>query len=302
VQTNQPGGGAVADVGAAGRRADHPATPQTADDAPAAAPDWLQRDLSGAVSAGQLTLRYQPMVELATGRFVGFEALARWDHPDQGPIPPARFIPVAEHTGLIIPIGSWVLAQACRQVARWNQQAVSPLMVSVNVSARQLAAPDLPRTVARVLAATRLPADRLTLEITESAPVSADDDTLTRLRRLKDLGIQLAIDDFGTGYSTPATLRRLPIDILKIDKLFVDDLPHDADAVAVVATIVRLASHLRLTTVAEGIEAAEQRRSLQQMGCDLAQSYLLGKPLTTEDAHRLLRVSRYRPLNGRPLS
>jgi EAL domain-containing protein (putative c-di-GMP-specific phosphodiesterase class I) len=254
----------------------------------AGAPGWLARDLSGAVSAGQLSLRYQPMVQLATGRVVGFEALARWDHPDQGPIPPARFIPVAESSGLIVPVGAWVLVQTCRQIARWNRQAASPLMVSVNVSARQLATPDLPGMVARVLAATGLPAELLTLEVTESTPVSADDATLARLRRLKDLGIQLAMDDFGTGYSTLATLRRLPIDVLKIDKLFVDDLPHDAEAVALVATIVRLASQLRLTTVAEGIEAGEQRRSLQQMGCDLAQGYLLGKPLTAEDAHNLL--------------
>jgi diguanylate cyclase (GGDEF)-like protein len=248
-------------------------------------PVELENDLRQALERDELRLRYQPIVELADGRVTGFEALVRWEHPVHGMIPPLDFIPLAEESDLIVPIGTWVLEQACLQCARWNAErpADSPLTVSVNLSARQLQHADLCRMVSTALDRAGLPATSLTLEITESMLVQDSDATIRRLQQLKDVGVRLAIDDFGTGYSSLAYLRRFPVDIIKIDKIFVDDLPR-GDGATLTRAIVGLGRSLRVATIAEGIEAADQCAPLRESGCELGQGYYFAKPLTPEEA------------------
>jgi EAL domain-containing protein (putative c-di-GMP-specific phosphodiesterase class I) len=246
----------------------------------------LADDLRRALARDELVLHYQPTVDLRTGEIVGFEALVRWDHPEKGLIPPLEFIGVAESTGLIAPLGRWVLTEACRQAVAWDR----PLKMAVNVSVRQFDAGDLAATVAEVLAFTGMPADRLCLEMTESVLLTDTDENLSRIVSLKALGVQLAMDDFGTGYSSLAYLRRFPMDILKIDRSFVDRLGgEDADE-ALVRTIVRMGRNLGMSLVAEGIETPVQLAILQEMGCDYAQGYLLSKPLPAEEAGRVLEA------------
>ena len=251
----------------------------------------LESDLRSALQRGELSLRYQPIVQLATARVTGFEALARWEHPVHGMIPPLEFIPLAEETGLIIQIGAWVLEQACVQLSTWNaDRPDQPLTMSVNLSARQLQSPDLPRTVGQILARVGLPSKCLTLEITESMLIQDSDATIARLHQLKALGVQLAIDDFGTGYSSLAYLRRFPVDILKIDKMFIDDLTRDDNGATLTRAIIGLGRSLRLATIAEGIEAADQCEPLRDSGCDLGQGFYFAKPLTVQEATDLLAV------------
>jgi diguanylate cyclase (GGDEF)-like protein len=250
----------------------------------------LEADLRQAVAHDQFVLRYQPIVELHSGRITGFEALVRWEHPSLGLVPPLDFIPLAEETGLIVPIGTWVLREACRQTADWNRRRPDtvPLSISVNLSARQLQQPDLTQLVADILASTGLGEGCLTLEITESLLVHDIDATVIRLEQLRALGVRLAIDDFGTGYSSLAYLRRFPIDILKIDKLFVDAVATEAPDESLTGAIVHLARTLHLSTVAEGIETLDQCGPLQDSGCHLGQGYYFAKPLTSTDAETLL--------------
>jgi diguanylate cyclase (GGDEF)-like protein/PAS domain S-box-containing protein len=246
----------------------------------------LAADLRLALQRDELVLHYQPTVCLHTGSIVGFEALVRWQHPTLGMIPPLEFIGVAESTGLIVPLGRWVLTEACRQAVAWGR----PLKMAVNVSVRQFDSGDLARTVAEVLAFTGMPADRLCLEMTESVLLTDTDENLSRLVSLKAVGVQLAMDDFGTGYSSLAYLRRFPMDVLKIDRSFVDRLgSEDADE-ALVRTIVRMGRNLGMSLVAEGIESAVQLALLQGMGCDYAQGFLLSKPLPAEEAGRALEA------------
>jgi diguanylate cyclase (GGDEF)-like protein len=250
----------------------------------------LESDLRLAVARDEFVLRYQPIVELRSGRVTGFEALVRWEHPTLGMVPPLDFIPLAEETGLIVPIGGWVLREACRQVADWNRRRPDTLSlsISVNLSARQLQQPDLTQLVADVLASTGLADGCLTLEITESLLLHDVEATVTRLEQLRALGIRLAIDDFGTGYSSLAYLRRFPIDILKIDKLFVDAVATETPDASLTGAIVHLARTLHLSTVAEGIETVDQCGPLQDSGCQLGQGYYFAKPLTNTDAETLL--------------
>jgi diguanylate cyclase (GGDEF)-like protein len=250
----------------------------------------LESDLRLAVDRGEFVLRYQPIVDLHTGRVSGFEALVRWVHPQLGMVPPLDFIPLAEQTGLIVPIGTWVLREACRQAADWNRRrgVDEPLSISVNLSARQLQQADLPELVAEVLASTGLAGGCLVLELTESLLVNDVEPTVARLGQLKALGVRLAIDDFGTGYSSLAYLRRFPIDILKIDKLFVDGVAVEAPESSLTGAIVHLARTLRLSTVAEGIESLDQCGPLRASGCQLGQGYYFAKPLTSADAESLL--------------
>ncbi|MCU7728679.1 EAL domain-containing protein [Actinoplanes sp. KI2] len=244
----------------------------------------LATDLRLALERDELLLHYQPKVDLRTGEIIGFEALVRWQHPTRGMVSPLDFIGVAEATGLIVPLGRWVLTEACRQSVAWGR----PLKMAVNLSVRQFEAGDVARMVAEVLAETGMPPDRLVLEMTESVLLTDTDDNLARIVSLKALGVQLAMDDFGTGYSSLAYLRRFPMDVLKIDRSFVDRLGGESEDEALVRTIVRLGQRFGMQTVAEGIENETQLAILQEMGCDFAQGFLLSRPLATPDATALL--------------
>ncbi|MGI5241434.1 putative bifunctional diguanylate cyclase/phosphodiesterase [Dactylosporangium sp. CA-139066] len=251
----------------------------------------LAADLRRALeNADELELHYQPTIELRSGNIVGFEALVRWRHPVRGMISPADFIPLAESTGLIRPLGRWVLAEACRQAVAWGMDDPQRAMtMAVNVSGRQFDQPDLPEIVGSVLAGTGLPAERLCLEMTESVLMTDTEENLAVLLSLKDIGVKLAIDDFGTGYSSLAYLRRFPVDTLKIDRSFVERLSGAAPDSALARTIVQLGQSLGMATVAEGIEQYAQFRALRRMGCDLAQGYYFSRPLPAAEAGELLR-------------
>jgi diguanylate cyclase (GGDEF)-like protein/PAS domain S-box-containing protein len=259
----------------------------------------LEADLRVALERAQLALHYQPTVDLITGEIVGFEALVRWHHPTRGVVAPFDFIGIAETTGLIVPLGRWVLAEACRQAVAWGAGTGRRLKMAVNVSVRQFEDCDLAAMVSDVIAETGMPVDQLCLEMTESVLLTDTDENLTQLLRLKSLGVTLAMDDFGTGYSSLAYLRRFPMDTLKIDRSFVDRLGGDSEDVALVRTIVRLGQSLGMSTVAEGIEDAAQLAALQELGCDLAQGYFLSRPIPAADAGRLLREGL--PTAPRPL-
>ena len=250
----------------------------------------LEGDLQRAIERKEFTIHYQPIVALATGRITGLEALVRWNHPNRGLIPPADFIPVAEETGLIVPIGRWVLGEACHRVGTWQRQhpTVSPISVSVNLSGRQLQDANLVEDVAHVLRESELDPSTLVLEITESVLMQDLEETCGRLEVLRELGVRPAIDDFGSGYSSLNYLRRLPVDILKIDKLFVDGITGGHDGMAVVEAVVNLGRTMNLTTVAEGVEFQAQLDVLRQMGCDFGQGYLFSHPLEFEAVTALL--------------
>ncbi|MFC3386422.1 putative bifunctional diguanylate cyclase/phosphodiesterase [Couchioplanes azureus] len=250
----------------------------------------LEADLRRAVVRHEFTLRYQPIVHLRTGEITGLEALVRWQHPERGIIPPLDFVPLAEETGMIVQIGEWVLREACRQAAAWNarREGRRPLSVSVNLSALQLDQADLPETVAQALADSGLPASCLVLELTESLLVDHRTSTLRHLERIKALGVRLAIDDFGTGYSSLAYLRRFPVDIIKIDKSFVDDVGDVPAAAALTLGIIQLGQALSLSTIAEGIEKAGQLSELAEGNCELGQGYYFAEPLTEQAMGELL--------------
>jgi diguanylate cyclase (GGDEF)-like protein len=237
--------------------------------------------LREAISHGHLRAHYQPIVNLTTGRMDAVEALVRWEDPTNGMIMPDEFIPIAEETGLILPLGEWVLGEACRQAQTWRTEhpQLSHLGISVNLSGRQIAQSDLITVVANVLADTGLPPGRLVLEITESALMADAEQAITVLRGLKNLGVRLSIDDFGTGYSSLSYLKKFPVDILKIDRSFVDGLGVEDDDSAIVQATINLAHSLGLTTVAEGTETPEQVRALIDLGCDKAQGYFFSRPL-----------------------
>ncbi|MET8147237.1 EAL domain-containing protein [Actinoplanes sp. NPDC049668] len=250
----------------------------------------MEADLRRAVIRHEFELRYQPIVQLKTGEITGLEALVRWQHPDRGIIPPLDFIPMAEETSMIVPIGEWVLREACRQAARWNtlRDGKQPLTVSVNISAVQLDQTDLPRVVAAALANSGLPAACLVIELTESMLVHHRVSTLQQLEEIKDLGVRLAIDDFGTGYSSLAYLRRFPVDIIKIDKSFVDDVGDVPAAAALTLGIIQLGQALNLSTIAEGIEDAGQLSELTDGNCELGQGYYFAEPLNDKALGELL--------------
>jgi diguanylate cyclase (GGDEF)-like protein/PAS domain S-box-containing protein len=242
----------------------------------------MRADLEQALAATQLSLRYQPIVALATSEPIGVEALLRWDHP-AGMVMPADFIPLAEETELIVPIGRWVLEEACHQTVAFD--AIDPrggLRVSVNVSPVQLRRPEFVAEVQDALRSSGLAPSRLTLEITESVLLDNADDAIAMMRKLRELGVRLAIDDFGTGYSSLSYLRDLPVDVLKIDRAFIAVLDQDSDAPEVVRSIIHLAGTLGMTTVAEGIERPEQVARLRSLGAEFGQGFLFARPLTED--------------------
>ena len=253
----------------------------------------LENDLRRALERAELRAHYQPLVDLDTERIVGFEALLRWQHPTRGLVPPLSFIPLAEETGLIGPVGRWILETACRQAAAWRRDLPGheALVMSVNLSGRQFVQPDLVDEVAGILADTGLDPRALELEITESVVMDQSESGVRTLRRLRDLGVKLVLDDFGTGYSSLSYLKHLPLDTIKIDRSFVAGLDGDADR-SIVEAVVGLAHGLHIGVVAEGIETEAQRRQLIELGCDLGQGYLFSPPVPSPDATRLLRPRR----------
>src|SRR5919197_4214541 len=253
----------------------------------------LEADLQRAVEQQEFSVVYQPIMSLEKPVMSGFEALVRWSHPTRGMVSPADFIPLAEETGLILPIGHWVLNEACRQAAQWQLEypADPPRTVSVNLSARQLRQAGLVQEVDGALAASGLDPRLLVLEITESLLIQDTEATIAKLRELKGLGVHLAIDDFGTGYSSLSYIRQLPVDILKVDKSFIDAVHESPEASAVARVIIRLGRTLNLRTVAEGIEESAQVEALRAMQCQLGQGYLFAKPLSSAELEQLLSAA-----------
>jgi diguanylate cyclase (GGDEF)-like protein len=249
----------------------------------------LRAAMQRAIDHDEFRLFYQPVIELPTGRITGVEALIRWFDPEKGIVPPLDFIPLAEETGLIVPIGRWVLMEACSHAARLAEAFTAlDLHMAVNLSARQIARPEIVEEVREALSASGLDPSKLVLEITESVMIHDMDLAIGRLKELKTLGVQLAIDDFGTGYSSLNYVRRFPVDILKVDKSFIDGVTEGGESSALTAAVIELASILNLKPVAEGIERADQLEQLIAMKCDLGQGFLFAKPLPTDELEDLL--------------
>lgn len=242
----------------------------------------LENDLRRALERNELAVFYQAQARMDTGEIIGMEALVRWHHPTRGMVAPLEFIPMAEETGLIIALGEWVLRTACQQMCTWMQKGFLDLRVAVNLSVSQLLQKDFVSTVEKALSDTGLPAHMLELEITESTLMEHAQDTLAVLDRLRSLGVRLTIDDFGTGYSSLSYLKRFPVDIVKIDRSFVRDIPGDADDAAIVTGIIALAHSLRLEVVAEGVETREQLDFLRSKSCDILQGFYLSKPVPAQ--------------------
>jgi diguanylate cyclase (GGDEF)-like protein/PAS domain S-box-containing protein len=250
----------------------------------------LETDLRRALEHGEFLLHYQPQIDLKSGALIGMEALIRWRHPGEGLVPPATFIPLAEDTGLIVPIGQWVMRTACAQNKAWQDAGLPALRVSVNVSARQFRQKSFPETVAAILRETGLGPAYLELEVTESLMMDHVEAAIMTLKEFHGMGIKLSIDDFGTGYSSLSYLRRFPIDSIKIDRSFIGSLATDSDQTAIVVAMISLAHTLRLRVVAEGVETAGQAAFLCEHGCDEGQGYLFSKPLAAELLVSLLRT------------
>jgi diguanylate cyclase (GGDEF)-like protein len=250
----------------------------------------VERELRHALDEDQLTLHYQPIVSTATGDVTGVEALVRWQHPERGLLPPGEFIPVAEDSGLIGPIGRWVQEAACRQTAAWHEERpdARPLDISVNLSAREVAHRDLPAAVAEILARTGLDPVHLRLEITESVLVEESSPVSATLEALHELGVTLVLDDFGTGYSSLAYLNRFPLDVLKIDRSFIEALGAEQERTAIVEAIIGMARALSMDVIAEGVENEAQLSELQRLGCDYAQGFLFSRPLPARQIGRML--------------
>jgi EAL domain-containing protein (putative c-di-GMP-specific phosphodiesterase class I) len=250
----------------------------------------VETDLRRAVEREELRVFYQPQIDLETGSMVGLEALVRWQHPERGLLGPADFIPLAEDTGLIVPLGEFLMLETCRQASRWAAARPDsrPLRVAVNLSPTQLAQPDLTTLVDNALTDTGIDPSMLCLEITESVLMSNAPSTITLLLALNGMGVRLAIDDFGTGYSSLGYLRRFPVHLLKIDRSFIEGLGRRADDSAIVAAIVSMTQALGLSVLAEGVETPEQVDELGDLGCDLAQGYLFAPPRPAAEIEHLL--------------
>lgn len=249
----------------------------------------LESDLRRATESNQLLLHYQPIVELHGGKLLGFEALVRWQHPKLGLVAPHQFIPIAEETGLIEPIGQWVLEEACRQMSEWSArfEACKPLSISVNLSSKQLGRGGLEDNVSSVLRNHGLDPGRLRIEVTESAIMEYPEQSAEVLERLRSKGARIGIDDFGTGYSSLSALHRLPVDVLKVDRSFVNKMLQSPENSAIVKTILSLADNLSLDVIAEGVETIEQLHHLRAMGCPYAQGFLFSRPLDCEQVEQL---------------
>ncbi|MCP5419803.1 MAG: EAL domain-containing protein [Gammaproteobacteria bacterium] len=252
----------------------------------------MERDLRRALERGELELYYQPQLELKTGRIVSAETLLRWRHPEMGMISPGRFVPLAEETGLIVPIGEWVISQACRQVQAWKVEGLRAPRVAINLSPRQFMQPGLSNRIDSLIRESGLDVDQVELEITESMLMKDIDAAIAILQTLKDMGIQLALDDFGTGYSSFNYLKRFPLDWLKVDQSFVRDITTDSDdAAAIVSALIAVAHSLRLGVIAEGVETAEQLEFLRSRECELIQGFFISRPLSLFMMDKLVRAN-----------
>jgi EAL domain-containing protein (putative c-di-GMP-specific phosphodiesterase class I) len=253
-----------------------------------------ERELRHALERDELVLRYQPIIALASGEVTGVEALLRWQHPERGLLDPGEFIPVAEDSGLIEPIGRWVMERACEQTLAWHEERpdARPIHVSVNLSARQVTHRDLPSAVSEILARTGLDPEHLHLEITESVLVEEHGVATATLEALSALGVSLVLDDFGTGYSSLAYLNRFPLDVLKIDRSFTDALGVEQERTAIVEAIIGMARALSLDVVAEGAENEAQVSELRRLGCDCAQGFYFARPMAAQQISSLLIDSR----------
>jgi predicted signal transduction protein with EAL and GGDEF domain len=256
----------------------------------ASAADFLhiRNDLEKALIRQEFVLHYQPQISLGKGRPVGVEALIRWNHPTRGELSPCRFIPIAESSGLIVPIGNWVLQEACRQAVAWRAMGLCPVIMGVNLSAVQLRRGDLVHAVSQALNDSGLDAAALELELTESILVQDTDSALTIIQDLKALGIRLSIDDFGTGYSCLAYLKRFDVDRLKIDQSFVRDINADSNDDAIVHAIIQMAHSLGLKTIAEGVESLETLNAVANHGCDEVQGYYFSRPVPADQMREYL--------------
>jgi diguanylate cyclase (GGDEF)-like protein len=258
----------------------------------------LENDLRRALERGEMFLHYQPVMSLATGRIEGMEALLRWRHPARGVVPPGDFIGCVEETGMILGIGAWVLQQACRQLRAWQMRfgaQIPDFFMSVNVSARQLSTPGLVGQVSQILRETGVPPQTLALEITESVMIRDAENAVRVMRELRELGVRLQMDDFGTGYSSLSCLHQFPLNCLKIDRSFIENLGERRDYAAVVQAIIQLARNLGMQLVAEGIERPEQVAMLQAMECDRAQGYLFSRPVDVQEAEAFIRSRLAKP-------
>jgi diguanylate cyclase (GGDEF)-like protein len=253
----------------------------------------LEMDLRSAISRQEFRLHYQPILRMDTGRITEVEALIRWQHAKRGLLQPDSFIGLTEETGLIVPIGQWVLREACRQAREWQLEfpSIPPLVMSVNLSAKQFQNPNLVQEISQALAESGLAAGSLKLEITESVVMQDAPATLAKLKDLKDLGIRLAIDDFGTGYSSLGYLKRFPVDTIKIDRSFVKGLSKDGNDNAIVRAVITVAKTLNMDVTAEGVETEQQRIELKALGCDRAQGFLFARPADAEHVGPLLAIS-----------
>ena len=248
----------------------------------------IETDLYNALARKEFKLYYQPQVNVITGQICGMEALLRWEHPEMGLLSPKDFIPLAEETGLIAPIGEWVLEKACLQNRIWQENGLPPIQIAVNLSVRQFQSQNLDEIVAKVLEKTGLAPQWLELEITETLFIEHEEMTAQILGRLQQLGVHISMDDFGTGYSSLNYLRKFPFQTLKIDQAFVRDLQENSQDLAIIASIIQLASHLNLSLIAEGVELEEQCELLRDIRCERMQGYLFSKPLPAEKATKLL--------------
>jgi EAL domain-containing protein (putative c-di-GMP-specific phosphodiesterase class I) len=251
----------------------------------------VERELCHAVERDELVLHYQPMVELASGEIVGFEALVRWQHPERGMLDPGEFVPIAEDSGLIESIGRWVQESACRQSLEWQglRPGQRPLEISVNLSARQVAHRALADSIAEILDRTGLEPGRLRLEITEGVLVEESASATATLDALSKLGVRLVLDDFGTGYSSLAYLSRFPFDALKVDRSFIEGLGVERERTAIVNAVIGMARALSLDAIAEGVESEAQIAELRRLGCDYAQGHLFARALPAEQVTQLIR-------------
>jgi predicted signal transduction protein with EAL and GGDEF domain len=255
----------------------------------------LERDLRLALERDEFRIHYQPLADVVTGRVTGMEALARWQHPERGLVPPDAFISVAEETGVILQLGEWVLRTACRQNKEWQDAGYPPVRVTVNLSARQLQDEFLVGLVSGVLEETGLDPRYLQLEITEGAVMTNLEFIIEMLHELRAMGVGISVDDFGTGYSSLSYLKRFPIDGVKIDRSFVRDLATDPNDAAIVTTIIAMAHNLGVKVIAEGVETEEQLDFLRARGCNEFQGYLLSRPVTVKAFEKLLRNGAPRP-------